>query len=191
MFEPLFSQRLTTVAVLRSGPLETCPSDVTKMRPKGGSQMSKANYRKSIEVTSHASAAFDAVTLGVEHWWTKPDQPLRKIGDRAKFGFPPGRSYWTFELVDAVRPHRVVWHCVDALHIHQGQPKEIETEWLGTTLEWGIVETGNCTIVTFEHCGLTPQLLCYDVCETGWDIFFLGSLKAYLDTGKGAPHQVS
>ena len=91
--------------------------------------MSKANYRKSIDVTSNASTAFEAVTRGIEQWWTQPDRPMRQISDRAKFTFPPGKS------------------------------------------------------------GLTPQLLCYDICEAGWDMFFLHSLKQYLDTGRGKPHK--
>lgn len=150
--------------------------------------MNNINYKKSIEVASTAEVAFDAVIHGVEHWWTRPDQPLRKIGDRAKFTFPPGVSHWTFELIETDKPRRAEWRCVDALHIHEGQPEEIQQEWLDTRVVWDITETGTGTTISIEHVGLTPQLLCYDICEAGWDLFFLGSLKQYLDTGQGAPH---
>ncbi|WP_299649073.1 SRPBCC domain-containing protein [uncultured Tateyamaria sp.] len=152
--------------------------------------MTSPNYKKSIMVTADAAQAFDAVTSGVAHWWTRPDQPLRQIGDRAKFSFPPGQSYWTFELTGADKPSRVEWTCVDALHIHEGQPKAIETEWLGTQVFWDIHTDAGGTRIDLEHAGLTPQLLCYDICEAGWDMFFLGSLQQYLDTGQGAPHRV-
>ncbi len=151
--------------------------------------MSNPNYKKSILVSANAATAFDAVTSGVEHWWTSPDRPLQKIGDRAKFSFPPGVSYWTFELTDMDRQSRAEWSCVDALHVHKGQPKAIETEWLGTKVNWNIKTDPEGTTIELEHVGLSPQLLCYEICEAGWDVFFLGSLKQYLETGKGTPHQ--
>ncbi len=151
--------------------------------------MSTANYTRSIVVAADPAAAFEAVTAGVAHWWTVPDRPLEQIGDRAKFSFPPGVSYWTFELMVADRPSRAEWKCVDALHVHEGQPKAIETEWLGTKVIWNIQDGPDGTVITLEHVGLVPQLLCYEICEMGWDMFFLGSLKQYLDTGTGAPHQ--
>lgn len=151
--------------------------------------MTDQSYTKSIDVKADPSTAFKAVTHGVAEWWTRPDQPLKDIGDRAKFGFPPGVSYWTFELTAMEKPGRVEWTCVDALHVHEGQPKEIETEWLNTKVCWRITEQGSGSRVEIHHHGLTPELLCYDICEAGWDMFFLNSLKQYLDTGQGTPHQ--
>ena len=151
--------------------------------------MTTQSYSKSIAVQASPSAAFTAVTQGVERWWTRPDQPLANIGDRAKFTFPPGVSYWTFELTSMKHPSHVEWTCVDALHIHEGQPKEIETEWPNTKVEWHITAHESDSRIEMRHHGLTPALLCYDVCEAGWDMFFLGSLKKYLDTGQGAPHR--
>ncbi|MEM1076808.1 MAG: SRPBCC domain-containing protein [Pseudomonadota bacterium] len=151
--------------------------------------MTAPSYTKFIDVQASPTAAFDAVTKSVAHWWTRPDQPLAKIGDRAKFTFPPGVSYWTFELTSTEEPAHVEWTCVDALHIHDGQPKEIETEWLNTKVLWQITEQDGGSRIEMLHQGLTPDLLCYVVCEAGWDMFFLGSLKQYLDTGQGKPHQ--
>ena len=151
--------------------------------------MSAQSYTKSIDVTASPAAACDAVTVGVEHWWNRPDQPLAKVGDRAKFTFPPGVSYWTFALSKLERPSNVEWTCVDARHIHVGQPKAIETEWLDTRVLWQIKKRAAGSRIEMRHEGRTPELLCYDVCQAGWDMFFLGSLKQYLDTGRGTPHQ--
>ncbi len=151
--------------------------------------MTRQSYTKTIDVEARPPAAFEAVTQGVEHWWTRPDQPMINIGDRAKFTFPPGVSYWTFELSGMTRSTWVEWTCVDALHIHEGQPKEIETEWLNTKVLWQISEHEGGSRIELRHDGLTPDLLCYDVCEAGWDLFFLGSLKQFLDTGEGNPHR--
>lgn len=150
--------------------------------------MSPQNYKNTITVTAPKVSIFEALTKNVAHWWTKPDGPMVNVGDQAKFSFPPGTSYWTFKLVKADPNGHIIWECIDALHIHEGQPKEIEQEWLGTRVEWHIQQSNNQTTVTIEHHGLAPNLLCYDVCEAGWDFFFAKSLAAYLETGQGTPH---
>ena len=64
-----------------------------------------------------------------------------------------------------------------------------KTEWLGSQAHWRIEAAGGETRIDFVHRGLTPDLRCYDVCEAGWDHFFVDSLKAYLDHGLGRPHR--
>ncbi len=150
--------------------------------------MSNQNYSRSITVKNTANAAFMALTQDIEKWWTKPDRPLKNVGDRAKFTFPPSKSFWTFEATDIQQNLLVEMRCVDAMHIHEGQPEEIEKEWLDTVVVWKIFSQGDETTVSCEHIGLVPELRCYNVCETGWDMFFVSSLKAYLDTGVGHPH---
>lgn len=150
--------------------------------------MTAENYSKSISVTANPEAAYHALTRGIAEWWTKPDQPITKVGDRAKFGFPPGKSYWTFEAVTLVPEERIEMQCVEALHLHEGQPPEIEQEWLGTKIIWQIWQEGDKTEIALEHIGLNPQLLCFDICRQGWDFFFAESLKEYLDSGVGKPH---
>ncbi len=153
------------------------------------SQSDCQNYQRSIQVTANTDQAYAALTHGIEHWWTVPDKPIHQVGDQAKFTFPPGLSYWTFEATELVTSSKVELTCVGALHIHQGQPKAIETEWLDTKAVF-IIEpnTHGCTI-HFTHIGLQPSLLCYDICREGWDFFFLDSLQTYLDTGTGKPHR--
>lgn len=147
------------------------------------------NFNRTIVTAADATAAYNAVTTGFEHWWTKPEGVITQPGDRAKFTFPPGISYWTFEAI-TLEPYRYVeLKCVEALHKHEGQPREIETEWLGTHVIWRIEEDGGKTAIHLDHVGLGPDLLCYDICRAGWDHFFMDSLKAYLDTGTGTPHE--
>lgn len=92
-------------------------------------------------------------------------------------------------MTAADNPSYVEWTCVDALHVHDGQPKAIEVEWLGTKVKWSINENATGTTIELEHEGLTPALLCYEICRAGWDLFFLDSLKAYLESGEGKPHK--
>jgi len=146
-------------------------------------------YNRTITVTANADAAYTALTTGFKHWWTEPEGAVQQIGDRAKFGFPPGVSFWTFEAVKLVPGRLVELICVEAFHKHEGQPKEIETEWLGTRVIWVIEETDGGSSITMRHVGLMPGLLCFDICVAGWDHFYTNSLRLYLNDGIGTPYQ--
>lgn len=149
--------------------------------------MTSQNYTRTISVNAKPEQVYHALTEGMHEWWTKPDAPMKQIGDRSKFTFPPGRSFWTFEARTLEFATRVEMVCVEAFHLHDGLGEEIETEWLNTKIIWNIEPQNEGTVVKFEHDGLRPSLLCYEVCEAGWDMFFVDSLKAYLDTGIGKP----
>ena len=153
--------------------------------------MTNENYKSSITVSVPAETAFEALTTGYSHWWTQCESTFEKTGDLIRFGFPPNVSYWTFEAIKLI-PHTLVeLECVDAFHEIIGKPAASKTEWLGSRAIWKIKETGDQTRIDFEHAGLKPGLACYEVCEAGWDHFFLNSLKKYLDTGTGTPHRMS
>ncbi|MEP3277466.1 MAG: SRPBCC domain-containing protein [Stappiaceae bacterium] len=148
--------------------------------------MKQNSYSRTIHVTAPLSAAHAALTTGFRKWWTSDAGMIEKVGDVAKFGFTGKMGFWSFKAI-VLEPNHVELECVEALHIHEGKPKEIETEWLGTRALWELKEAEGGTEIHFEHQGLTPDLLCYDICEAGWDMFFVDSLKAYLDTGTGKP----
>lgn len=148
--------------------------------------MTAKNYTRTIRVKATSNAVYAALTVGFEHWWTTPDKVLRDVGDVARFDFSGKHGYWTFRATQ-LRPDRIEMTCIEALHLQDGYPTKIETEWLGTTVIWMIEEGGDETAIHFEHDGLTPELHCFDICRAGWDLFFVDSLKAYLDTGLGTP----
>lgn len=153
--------------------------------------MANSNYTRTISVRATPEAAYAALTTGFAHWWTVPDKTIQRVGDQAKFMFPPGKSYWTLEAVRLKPGAHVETVCVDAHHLHDGLPPEVEKEWLDTRINWSIEGKDGYTDITVEHEGLVPSLNCYEVCEAGWDFFFVSSLKAYLDTGVGTPHHAS
>ncbi len=149
--------------------------------------MTSNSYERTIRTTASKDEVYAALTTGIAHWWTSDAGVFEEPGDIAKFGFNGKRGYWTFKAT-TLDKDRVELECVEALHIHEGQPKEIETEWLGTRAIWTMSDRANGTEIHFVHDGLTPDLLCFDICEAGWDMFFVDSLQAYLDTGTGKPH---
>ncbi|MCZ4274133.1 SRPBCC family protein [Maritalea porphyrae] len=148
--------------------------------------MTAKNYKRTIRVKATPNAAYTALTEGFEHWWTKPDKVLRNVGDTARFDFSEENGYWIFRATE-LRPDRIEMTCIEAHHLVEGYTGQIEEEWLGTTVIWKIEQDGHETCIHFEHDGLAPELHCFDICRAGWDLFFVDSLKAYLDTGHGTP----
>ena len=144
------------------------------------------DYSRTIEVTATPEQAYRSVTEEFDKWWTNPGAGLAQQGDIATFRFPP--TSWTFRPV-RLDPNALAEHeCVGANHQHEGLPDTIRTEWLGTKMRFEIEETSVGSKIRFTHEGLRPTLDCFEICETGWDFFFLKSLKAYLDDGQGEPH---
>lgn len=150
--------------------------------------MTNQNYTRSLETSATPKMAYTALTRDIDKWWTESDGMFQEKGDTATFTFPPKQTYWTFEAIELTPNLRIVLKCVDAHHIHDGLGTTIKQEWDGTTILWSIEPTKTGCKITMVHEGLEPQLLCYDVCEAGWDYFFQSGLSALLNTGKGTPH---
>lgn len=150
--------------------------------------MHTEHYTRRITVNTTASQAYQALTDGYSLWWTPCEHSFSHIGDRITFRFPPQASYWTFEATALVPSQYVELLCVEANHILLDKPASSKTEWLGTSLRFNIETVGDQTQVELIHSGLTPDKDCYEICEAGWDHFFLNSLSKYLNTGVGEPH---
>lgn len=90
------------------------------------------------------------------------------------------------EVSEAIQNRSLVWKVAEANHDLEGITKK--DEWRGTTIKWNIVEYETGSKVTLTHQGLVPELECFDICQAGWG-YFLGSLKDYLETGKGYPYE--
>ena len=145
------------------------------------------SYSRTIIVSSTPGAAYQALTSGIEKWWTTSCNPIFSTGDKITFRFGP--TYWVMRANNLVPDNHIELECIEAHHVHEGSPSSIINEWEGTKLKWEILEQGDKTKITLVHEGLVPSLDCYDICEQGWDYFFVNSLKEYLDTGKGSPFE--
>ena len=152
---------------------------------------SDTNYRETIAVSASAEDSFNAVTREMDLWWTKTTEgALEKTGDTVKVIFPPKFGFWTFQARTMEPGRRIEMECVDAHHKVDGQPAEIDKEWVGTRIIWDFLDKGDKTEVTMTHHGLTPKLHCWDICFDGWNFFFKDSLKKYLNGEAAAPHGV-
>ena len=138
------------------------------------------NYNIETKIKSGQTNIFNAIVKHLDDWWGKTDGELNKAGDKFTISF--GNSYWKFRVIDFVENRKISWECID------GEP-EFNREWIGSKIHWIISESEKDSIVRMEHFGLTPQLDCYDICSVTWDKFIGDSLKSFVETGVGKPHE--
>jgi hypothetical protein len=141
--------------------------------------MPSLSYSREIVVSNTPNAAFRALTVEFDKWWTASSVPISGVGDKVTFRFAP--TYWTMLVTKLSADQYVELECIEAHHVHEGLPESILKEWEGTTLKWVIQPERELTKIRFVHEGLVPSLDCYGICEQGWDHFFVDGLKRYLD----------
>ncbi len=141
--------------------------------------MNPADYRREITVSSTPADAYRALTFDFDKWWTPGSIPVSRVGDVVTFRF--GETFWRMRVVDLDPERYVELECVEAHHVDDRSPESIRREWEGTRLKWTIEQTDAKVKITFVHEGLVPSLDCYEICELGWDHYFVKGLKHYLE----------
>lgn len=148
------------------------------------------HFRREVHFKASAAALYAALSTqaGLRGWWTQTCTADEHVGGQARFEF--GESYKLMRL-ELLRPERQVrWQCLESRIRVEGRTLP-DNEWAGTTIVFRINgDTPAHTVLRFEHLGLTPQLQCHDLCESGWT-HFLSSLVRYVETGTGTPHLAS
>ena len=123
---------------------------------------------------------YNALTTidGLAGWWTTDTTGSTDVGGVIEFRFP--RGGFDMEVVESVPDKRVSWKVV-------GGPDE----WIGTTVDWDLVQEGDYTIVRFKHQGWKEPVDFMHHCSTKWATYLM-SLKSLVENGAGqpAPHDV-
>lgn len=119
---------------------------------------------------------YDALTTvdGLASWWTEDTQGSPAVGGVLEFRFPPIGGF-DMAVLESVPAERVSWRVVDG-----------PEEWIGTTIDWDLRQDGAWTIVQFAHRGWAAPVEFMHHCSTKWATFLI-SLKAFVETGIGAP----
>lgn len=120
---------------------------------------------------------YEALTTieGLAGWWTEDTTGTPgEVGGVVRFRFPVGG--FEMEVEELVPGKRVVWRVVG----------EEPAEWLGTTVEWDLLQDGDWAIVMFTHAGWREPVDFMHHCSTKWGSYLL-SLVALVETGQGAP----
>lgn len=145
----------------------------------------RQDYSYSFAVTATPEMVFKAITEQINLWWTTATNEPKTANDplRVEFG---SDTFKVMNILEARPEKLLVWQVTEA-HISHEELIE-KDEWVGTTIHWAIHSRGSDCQIDFRHQGLTSEMECWDVCSNGWS-FFLGSLKEFLDTGKGMPFE--
>jgi uncharacterized protein YndB with AHSA1/START domain len=136
-------------------------------------------HRVGIKASSRD--VYEALTTrdGLAAWWTTDTQGESKPGGVIRFGFEvDGRRVGVVDMkVLELRPaERVLW-----------QVTEGPAEWIGTKVSFQLKQEGDYSIVLFQHIGWKEPVEFMYHCSTKWATFLM-SLKALVETGKGAPN---
>ncbi|MFC1437594.1 SRPBCC domain-containing protein [Streptacidiphilus sp. N1-10] len=120
---------------------------------------------------------YEALTTveGLAGWWTVDTKGEGgEAGGALQFRFPPVGGF-DMEVVETRPGERVLWRVVDG-----------PEEWVGTTVDWELHQSGEYTIVLFKHQGWREPVEFMHHCSTKWGSFLM-SLKSLVETGEGAP----
>ena len=129
-----------------------------------------------VGIKSSSDETYRALTTreGLSAWWTKNTQGEAKVGGVLQFRFGAAGGF-DMKILDLHPGKRVLWQVVDG-----------PEEWIGTKISWELKRDGDYTIVLFKHQGWKEPVEFMHHCSTKWALFLM-SLKALVETGKGAP----
>ena len=139
-----------------------------------------ADILHRVGIKASSAAVYDALATrdGLAGWWTIDTQGESKPGGVIKFRFrADGNELGGFDMkVLDLRPaERVLW-----------QVTEGPAEWIGTNVSFELKQEGEYCVVLFKHLGWKEPVEFMFHCSTKWALFLM-SLKALVETGKGAP----
>jgi len=149
--------------------------------------MPEQDYSTEMLVSAKPEFVYNAITKEIDKWWTELSNKALQVGEQLTVKFEKTTS-WVMTVSEASPNQSLAWKVTEANHDLENISKK--DEWKGTSIKWKIEKNGSGSKITFTHEGLFPALECYEICEGGWD-YFLGSLKNYLETGKGNPYKES
>ena len=134
---------------------------------------------KELTIETAPRRVWDARTQTDEiaRWWTDDLSIQPEVGTFAELRFSQGTFVIQFEVAGLDQDEKVLW-------ITRQGPST--GHWAGTSVTWQLEPVHNGTKVVFNHDKFAEADKRYEITRSWWE-HFLGSLKSYLETGKGAP----
>lgn len=105
-------------------------------------------------------------------WWTND---VRDADGDLHFQFGE-HGFFRMKVLQADPGKRVLWEATDG-----------PEEWIGTRIAFDLKHENGYTLVLFKHEGWKAPVEFMHHCSTKWAVFLL-SLKALVETGRGAPY---
>ena len=110
----------------------------------------------------------------IVQWWAYEARVKPEVGSLAEFRFRQGAFVMQFEVAELDQDEKVRW-------ISKSPP-----QWAGTSVTWQLTPVHNGTKLVFTQDGFAQVDEGYERTRVAW-VYFLASLKSYLETGKGTP----
>ncbi|QNE22320.1 SRPBCC domain-containing protein [Kribbella qitaiheensis] len=136
--------------------------------------MSDILHRIATE-TASPDGVYQALTTidGLAGWWTTDTTGKADVGGVIDFQFVPGG--FSMKVLELQPGELVRWEVVEG-----------PEEWVGTKVNWTLKQSGDYTVVLFEHLGWKEPVEFMYHCSTKWASYLL-SLKSLVETGAGFP----
>ncbi|HTI92649.1 MAG TPA: SRPBCC domain-containing protein [Puia sp.] len=145
--------------------------------------MAAPDFNTTFSVGQTPAEVFNAVT-NVRGWWSENiEGGTAHLNDEFTYQFRDQHKC-KMRLVEVVPGKKVIWLVLENYFSFTQDQKE----WVGTTIEFEIVEKENKTDLCFTHHGLVPEHECYDICFKAWTGYIKNSLRNLITTGKGQPN---
>jgi hypothetical protein len=145
--------------------------------------MKEKDYTATILVDQTPELAFKAIQ-NFRGWWSEEIEGKTDQLNETFFYHYKEVHLCKIKLIEVVPNKKLVYEVVD----NEFNFVKDKTEWIGTKLIFEISEDNDKTKITFTHQGLVPSYECYQVCEDAWSSYINGSLKDFINTGKGKPN---
>lgn len=126
----------------------------------------------TIEAAPHR--VFSALTQQDEiaQWWAYEARVQPEVGSLGEFRFREGAFVMQLEVAELEQDKKVRW-----------MPRQVPPQWAATSVTWQLEPVHNGIQLLFTHDGFAEI---DEQVSRAW-VYFLASLKSYLETGKGTP----
>lgn len=145
--------------------------------------MTNNSYTTRLVVKKSQEEVFNAIQ-NFRGWWSQEIEGNTNIVGDTFFYHYKDVHLCKIKLIEKVEHQKLVYLVQD----NEFNFTKDKTEWINTKLIFEIQEDKKGTQLLFTHEGLVPSYECYEVCQDAWTSYIQGSLKDYIETGKGRPN---
>jgi len=171
-------QFILIIALLSCNERKTTSNQNIKMN-----NTSSKSYTITITVDQDISSAFNSIK-NFRAWWSEEiEGNTDKVGEKFFYHYKDVHLC-KIKLIEMDTNKKLVYQVID----NKFNFTKDKTEWINTKLIFDLSTEGNKTKIVFTHDGLVPEYECYKVCNDAWTSYIQGSLKNFIETGKGKPN---
>jgi len=145
--------------------------------------METKNFTTSINVDKDISHTFNSIK-NFRAWWSEEIEGKTDQLNETFFYHYKNVHLCKIKLIEMVADKKLIYQVIE----NEFNFTKDKTEWNNTKLIFDLSTEGDKTKIVFTHEGLVPEYECYNVCYDAWTSYIQGSLKNFIETGKGKPN---